>query len=62
MSDIFRGILKRSNPILVLGIGNNVNNNCGCLYHAEPVYIAHFYMLISLIYIHDKRKRPKIRK
>ena len=50
--------------ILYIVIGNNVILNFGCLYRANPVYIAHFYMLrpISFIYIHIKRKRIKIRK
>ena len=27
-----------------------------CLYHAEPVYITHFYMVISLMYINGDKK------
>ena len=50
--------MKSSDPILVLGIGNKVNCNYGCLYRTEPVYIAHFYMFISFLYIiHVRNKR-----
>ena len=38
-------VIYSSNPILVLDISNNVNYNCGCLYRAEPAYIAHFTCL-----------------
>ena len=38
--------------ILVLGIVNNVNYNCGFLYCAEPAYITHCTWLYPLyIYI-----------
>ena len=48
MSGIFWGALKGYNLILVLGIGNNVNYNSGCLYRAESAYIAHFTCLYRL--------------
>ena len=42
-------------------IDNNVILNWGCLYRANPVYIVHFHMLISFIYIHIEIKRNRIR-